>query len=187
MSRTRRAISGLVATGFLAALAVVGTGCSGSYPAPPTQLLHPTVVGIIDSVTIDTAVHTRLDDGRIVDQSLGTAYSLLRVIGPPSWGEHGWLLLADPSEGGFSKPLPTWGKSEWEIWQSGGDGSIAWDQGGSILFTDGVEIQKAPGFFAEEQPQTINGRSAWVAVGWGQTLIIVVNADGRAIRHEGKG
>lgn len=187
MSRTRRAVSCLVAAGLLAALAVVGAGCSGSYPAPPTQVLRPTVVGIIDSVTIDTAVHTRLNDGRIIDQPLGAAYTLLRVFGSPSWGEQGWLLLADPRETGFTKPLPTWSKTEWEIWQSGGDSSIAWDEGDSILFADGVELQKAKGFFAEEQPQTVDGRSAWIAVGWGQTLIVVVDADGHAIRLEAKG
>lgn len=187
MSRTRRAVSCLVAAGLLAALAVAGAGCSGSYPTPPTQVLHPTVVGIIDSVSIDTAVHTRLDDGRIIDQPLSTAYTLLGVIGQPSWGQHGWLLLADPSETGFTTTLPTWANKEWEIWQSGGDSSIAWDEGGSILFTDGVELQKAPGFVAEQQPQTIDGRSAWVAVGWSQTLIVVVDAEGQAIRLEAKG
>jgi hypothetical protein len=173
--------------GIVACVAVSAAGCRASYPAPPTQIFRPKIVGVIDTVTVNTAVQTRLTDGRMVDQPLSTAYTLLSVIGDPSWGQHGWLLLADPSPTGFTKALPIWDTVSWEAWESDGANPIAWDMGDSILFADGVELKKAGGFYAEQAPQTIDGRSAWAPIGWSDTVIVVANSEGQVTRLEVKG
>ena len=161
--------------GLLPAVALSLAGCQ-SYPAPPTQTFTPKIVGVIAEVTIDTSVRTRLTDGRIIDQSRSTAYHLFG-----SWGQPGWLLLADTSETGFTKTLPTFDNG-WEAWQSNSSDPIAWDMGDSVLFSDGVELRKAAGFYAEEQAQTIDGRSAWVASGWSDTLVVLANGQGELTR-----
>ena len=122
-------------------------------------------------------MRTQLTDGRIIEQPLSTAYHLFG-----GWGQPGWLLLADTSETGFTKTLPTFGQDGWEAWQSNSTDPIAWDMGDSILFGDGVELQKAAAFYAEEQPQTIDGRSAWVPTGWSQTYVVLANSQGEASR-----
>jgi hypothetical protein len=37
---------------MVACLAVSVAGCRASYPAPPTQIFRPKIVGVIDTVTI---------------------------------------------------------------------------------------------------------------------------------------
>ena len=128
-------------------------------------------------VTIDTSVRTRLLDGRVIDQPLSTAYHLFG-----GWGQPGDLLLADTSETGFTKTLPTFGQNVWAAWQSNSTDPIAWDMGNAVLFGDGVELRKAAGFYADEQPRTINGRSAWVPVGSGDTLVALANGAGEVKR-----
>ena len=167
-----RRIAGM---GLLPALALSLAGCQQSYPAPPTETFTPKIVGVIDAVTIDTSVHTRLTDGRVIDQRLSPAYHLFG-----GWGQPGWLLLADTSETGFTKTLPTVGQDGWVAWQSNSSDPIAWDMGDSVLFSDGVELKKAAGFYADEDPQTIDGRSAWVPRGWSDTLEVLANSQGEA-------
>jgi hypothetical protein len=173
--------------GIVACLAVSVAGCRLSYPAPPTQILHPKFVGVIDTVTITTDVQTKLTDGRMADQPLDTAYTLLPVIGDPSWGQRGWLLLADPGPGGFEKALPLWDTTSWEAWESDEANPLAWDMGDSILFVDGVELKKAAGFYAEQAPQTIDGRSAWAPAASSDTVIAIANNEGQITRMDVRG
>jgi hypothetical protein len=67
----------------------------------------------------------------------------------------------------------------WEAWQSPSDSHIVWDLGDSILFTDGIELPKAPGFHVDPQPQTVNDRLAWTLYADNQGMNFCANDHGQ--------
>jgi hypothetical protein len=141
----------------LAAVFIALQGCS-SYPAPP-EPLRPTTVGVIASATHDEmGYHTRLVDGRVIDEPQNGIYQLSGGIMDP-----GFLLLASSDGGGFAVALPPMEDGCWEAWRSPSDSPIVWDMGDSILFTDGIELPKASGFHVDPQSQNVDGRLAWVS------------------------
>jgi hypothetical protein len=141
--------------GFLPALGLlVSLGAQGCghmvYPSPPPPLV-PTIVGVVDRVGLVSIV---LVDGRTVDYPENS--DVQRMNGGP---EAGRLVLASAAAPRFVdvlKPIETGEQGCWEAWQN----PVAWDMGDKILFSDGIELPKAPGFHAPE-PTEVNGRLGW--------------------------
>jgi hypothetical protein len=84
----------------------IGHGLSREYPAPPRQIFRRKIVGVIDTVTTDTVVHTRLTDSRMVDQPLSTAYTLLATVGDANWGSRAGCCSPIPAQRASRKRCP---------------------------------------------------------------------------------
>lgn len=146
----------------LAALLMAAFVVQGCYllathgPTPPAPL-RPTIVGVIAKTTQDPiGYHARLTDGRVVDMPQHGTYKILGLVDMA-----GYLLVAGTNDGGFASALPPLGKGCWEAYIGPSDRPTVWDMGDSILFMDGIELPKAPGFTAAVAPHTLDGRLAW--------------------------
>ena len=164
----------------LVCLALTVAGCSATYwsdyPSPPPPL-RPTVVGVIQSATADdSGYHTKLTDGRVIDQPNDGRWK--------SWGpvyDKGDLFLAGD---GFSTALLPFGDGCWEAWYGGSRYTIAWDEGDRVLFEDGIELPKAPGFTTDQASQNVNGKLAWTNPNdrrGGQWMSFCANSHGQIV------
>lgn len=148
------------------ALVVVGLliqGCSMLVPhyAYPASLFRPTIVGVIESGRLeDTGSHVSLTSGQSRDLPQDRYEGLTRHGG---WLKKGNLFLEGTTDtGGWWTVLAPLGGGCWEAYS---DDPVVWDLGSSILFTDGLELPKAPGFWAEVPPRLIDRRLAWLQEG----------------------
>jgi hypothetical protein len=149
---------------LMAALAVLSvavvSGCTTDqyqYEYPTSQY-RPTIVGVIESGGLGGSLDWRvtLADGRTLDLS-----SRGSVLGTKPL--EGYLLLRGTTAGG-----DWWGALEalddgcWEAYEGPSSNPIVWDLGSSILFTGGLELPKAAGFWSAVQPEMIDGRLGWL-------------------------
>jgi hypothetical protein len=140
----------LISTVVILGLATQGCGHM-SYPSPPPPLV-PTIVGVVDRVGLVTII---LADGRTVDAPENS--DVRRMGGIPVAGDLSLASTNVPKFVDALRPIETGEQGCWEAW----DNPIAWDMGDTILFSNGIELPKAPGFHAPE-PTEVNGRLAWV-------------------------
>jgi hypothetical protein len=161
----------------LVAVVIALQGCSlfaEHYPAPP-EPLRPTTVGVIASATQDaTGYHTRLIDGRVVDEPQNGTYRVGGGLNKP-----GWLLLAGTDRGGFAFGLAPMEEGCWEAWQGPSSSRIVWDMGDSILFRDGLELPKSSSFHVDPQPHDVDGRMAWTLHGNNLGMDFCANSQGQ--------
>lgn len=149
------------------ALVVVGLliqGCSMLVPHHeyPASLFHPTIVGVVksDGTLSGSGWHVNLTDGQTRDLPQGSYGGPTGHGGPLKKGN--LFLEGTTGTGGWWAALPALGGGCWEAYSQ--DPAV-WDLGSSILFTDGLELPKAPGFWAEVAPRLVDRRLAWLQEG----------------------
>jgi hypothetical protein len=49
----------------------------------------------------------------------------------------------------------------WDPWPAQFYRTVAWDEGDSILFRDGLDLPKAPGFHSDVPTHQVSGLQAW--------------------------
>jgi hypothetical protein len=150
-------VLGRLATAALVALSVaLVSGCGPHYKYPST-LYRPTIVAVIESGGLGGSLdwQVTLADGTTLDLDGREA-----VLG--SSLPAGDLFLRGTTAGGdWWGALSALGDGCWEAYEGPHDNPMVWDSGSSILFMYGLELPKAAGFWAEVQPEMIDGRLGW--------------------------
>lgn len=161
MERRRSAGSLLAVSATILALASQACGPATNYPTMPATVFVPTIVGVVQNVSLHgSGWLLTLTDGRTVDEPNETGVTLL---GGDS-GQPGGLVLASTTSPEFVdviEPIAWTAGDCWEPWVIQAINRIAWDMGDSILFPDGLELPKAPGFASEVPSHDVDGRQAW--------------------------
>jgi len=137
-----------LAVAALVALSVaLVSGCGRRYEFP-NVLYPPTVVGVIETASLDgRGWHVTLVDGRVRD--------LLEVMNAHGLTGHGGqtdagnlFLEGAADDGVWWVLLPALGDGCWEAYGNPSSNPMVWDTGSSIVFMDGLELPKAAGFWA---------------------------------------
>ncbi len=148
-------------TALLAVAAVLFAvqGCSlfESYPPQPTERLQPTTVKVVTQAARvgDHFVYT-FSDGSTFDVPRNpSGYKELNAVQP------GGLFLGSAK---FQYGLGPLGDIPgcWQAMAGGNSDSIVWDLGDSILFDDGLELAKAPDYYADPEPKSVSGQLTWI-------------------------
>jgi hypothetical protein len=137
------------------------SGCERRYEFP-NVLYPPTVVGVIETASLDgRGWHVTLVDGRVRD--------LLEVMNAHGLTGHGGqtdagnlFLEGAADDGVWWVLMPALGDGCWEAYGNPSSNPMVWDTGSSIVFMDGLELPKAAGFWAEVQPRGMGSRLGWL-------------------------
>lgn len=126
-------------------------------PTPPPSPLVPTIVGVVNDLELTpTATIFKLADGRTVAQ----VYADKDVVLHNSYAP-GRLILARASEPKFIGFLRPMGEDYPGCWDADGEGQFVWDEGDSLLFSERLELPKAPGFHDDAISEVMDGRKVW--------------------------
>jgi hypothetical protein len=142
-----------------AAVLLAAQGCflfGETYPAQPTDRLRPTIAGVVTIVTTvgDHNVYTLADGSTYDEPTNQKGFQELSSVTPG-----GLYLRSDQFQYGLDPlgDLP----GCWQAMAGGNSDAIVWDLGDSILFDDGLNLLKAPDYYADPEPKLVGGQLAW--------------------------